>query len=103
MRGKLRARLGPSKRELEQEAWALTMLQPFKDWRLLGEEPTLAEVAALPRIPGRTLDEVCAMGPKERARMKREQEEFYGKPWGELATADSLGVFALKRRKNGKV
>ena len=60
----------------------------------------LQQIAALPRIPGLTLDEICALGPKERARMKREQEEFSGKPWEELAA--DLGMFSIRRRKNGK-
>jgi hypothetical protein len=65
--GRLKARLGPSASKLRREAFELTLQQPRK----AGICETAAEYLAAPTLPGYSYEEIAAMSPVERGRLKR--------------------------------
>jgi hypothetical protein len=97
MRGKLKARVGPSQRELMREAVALALLQPRKAKICSTEE----EYRAAPNLPGLSLDAVLQLGPEARTGMKAKQARYWGRPWDEMASDLSLlgGMATPKRRR----
>jgi hypothetical protein len=97
MRGKLKARVGPSPRELLREAVLLTLLQPRKARICATEE----EYRAAPSVPGLSLDTVLDLGPEARERMKAKQAKYWGRAWAEMAADRSLlgGMATTKPRR----
>jgi hypothetical protein len=97
MRGKLKARVGPSPRELLREAVILTLLQPRKTRICATEE----EYRAAPSVPVLSLDTVLDLGPEARERMKVKQSKYWGRPWAEIAADRNLlgGMATTKPRR----
>jgi hypothetical protein len=98
MRGKLRARVGPSPKELLREAVILTLLQPRKARICDSEE----EYRAAPSVPGLNLEVVIELGPESRERMKAKQAKYWGRPWAEMAADRSLLGGMAKNNRNKK-
>jgi hypothetical protein len=68
---------------LRAEALALTLLQPRRD---LPKGPcTLEEYEAAPRLKLLSFEEVNALDSEARTKMKREQSEYRGAAWRDLA------------------
>src|SRR5450759_5257445 len=98
MRGKLKARVGPSPRELMCEAVILTLLQPRK----AKVYDTEQEYLVAPSVPGLSLDVVIELGPEARERMKAKQAKYWGRPWAEIAADRSLlGGLATPKTRRG--